>query len=47
MLFGVSHLDPLSYAAAILFFVVLAAVAALIPARKALRVDPMDVLRHE
>jgi predicted permease len=47
MLFGMSNFDPLSYAAAILFFVVLAATAALVPARKALRVDPMEVLRYE
>jgi predicted permease len=44
-LYGVSHLDPLAYGAALLLFGVTVAVAALLPARKALRVDPMKALR--
>ncbi len=47
MLFGLSHLDPASYAGAIAFFLALAGAAGLIPARRALRVDPLEVLRHE
>ncbi len=47
LLYGLSHLDPVSYVAAILVFSVLTAIAAAIPARRALRVDPAVVLRHE
>ncbi len=47
LLFGMSHLDPLSYVLAVIFFLMLAGAAALVPARKALRVDPMVALRHE
>ena len=46
-LYGVSHLDPLAYAAAIGLFVVTAALTALVPARRALRVDPLKALRYE
>lgn len=46
-LYGVSNLDPASYLAAIGVFAVTAALAALVPARRALRVDPMRALRHE
>lgn len=46
-LFGVSYLDPLSYASAILLLVATAALAAVIPARRALKVDPMVALRCE
>ncbi|MBZ5499055.1 MAG: ADOP family duplicated permease [Acidobacteriia bacterium] len=47
LLFGMSNLDPISYAAGfgILFFVAL--LAAVVPARRALRVDPAEVLRYE
>lgn len=47
MLFGISHLDPITYVGAVVFFAALSGVAALIPARRALRVSPMEVLRHE
>lgn len=47
LLFGMSHLDPISYVAAIAFFVLLTTAAALIPARRALHVQPNEVLRHE
>ncbi len=46
-LYGVSHLDPIAYLAAIAVFVVAATLAALVPARRALRVDPLHALRHE
>ncbi len=47
ILYGVSGLDPLSYTAAIGLLAVIASFAALLPARRALRIDPMRVLRHE
>jgi len=46
-LFGLSNLDVTAYAAAIGVFAASAAVAAVWPARRALRVDPMQSLRHE
>jgi predicted permease len=44
-LHGVSTVDPVSYAAALALFVAAAALAALLPARRALRVDPATALR--
>ena len=46
-LYGVSNLDPTAYVAAIGVFVVTAALTALVPARRALRVDPLKALRYE
>jgi len=46
-LYGISNLDPTAYLAAMGVFVVTVAVAALLPARRALRVDPMRALRYE
>ena len=46
-LFGVSGLDPLAHGGALLLFVLVAAAAAVPSLRRALRVDPIDVLRHE
>jgi len=46
-LFGVSSSDPLSIAVAILLISAVAAAAALIPARRAAKVDPMVALRYE
>jgi ABC-type antimicrobial peptide transport system permease subunit len=46
-LYGVGSLDPVAYLGAIGVFVVTVIVAALWPARRALRVDPMQALRHE
>jgi len=46
-LYGISNLDPLAYLAAMAIFVVTVAAAALLPARRALRVDPMRALRYE
>jgi predicted permease len=46
-LYGISNLDPIAYLAAIGVFIVTVAVAALFPARRALRVDPLRALRYE
>jgi putative ABC transport system permease protein len=46
-LFGLTPLDPTTFAAASLAFAVIATLAALIPARRATRVDPVVVLRAE
>jgi predicted permease len=47
LLYGVGNLDPIAYLSAMTFFAVNMAVAALLPARRALRVDPMRALRYE
>jgi predicted permease len=46
-LYGISSLDPIAYVGAIGVFVAMVAVAALLPARRALRVDPSRSLRYE
>jgi predicted permease len=46
-LFGVSNLDPIAYVAAIGIFGITVLLAALLPARRALRVDPSRSLRYE
>ena len=46
-LYGLSSLDPLTYLAAPVLFLVVAVVAALLPARRALRIDPMRALRYD
>jgi hypothetical protein len=46
-LYGISHLDPAAYLAAIVVFVVTVAIAAILPARRALSIDPLRALRHE
>ncbi len=46
-LYGVSNLDPVSYVGAIGFLTCIAVVAALLPSRRALRVDPMRALHTE
>ncbi len=46
-LYGISNLDPLTYLAAIGIFVLTVVLAALLPARRALRVDPMRALRYD
>jgi ABC-type antimicrobial peptide transport system permease subunit len=38
-LYGINNLDPLSYASAIFVLIAVIAVAALLPARRALRLD--------
>jgi ABC-type antimicrobial peptide transport system permease subunit len=46
-LYGISNFDPATYLVAIAVFLVTVTVAALLPARKALRIDPLRALRHE
>lgn len=46
-LYGVSNVDPVSYAGAIGFLVAMLAVAALLPARRALRVNVSKALHYE
>jgi predicted permease len=46
-MFGVSRLDPVAHGGALLLFALVAAVAALPSVRRAVRVDPVQMLRHE
>ena len=47
MLFGITRLDPATYAGVIALLVVVAAVACLVPALRAARIDPSITLRAE
>jgi putative ABC transport system permease protein len=47
LLFGVTPLDPATFIAAVILLAGVAAVATLVPARRAAAVDPMIVLRCE
>ncbi len=47
MLYGIGALDPLTYAVTLALLVGIAFLAALSPARRATRVDPMIALRAE
>ena len=46
-LYGVSPLDPLAFAGAVLAWLFVAALASCLPARRAARVDPALSLRNE
>jgi ABC-type lipoprotein release transport system permease subunit len=46
-IFGLHPLDPLAYLMAIALFLAVIALAAAAPARRAVRVNPADALRHE
>jgi ABC-type lipoprotein release transport system permease subunit len=47
LLFGVSASDPLTFVAVVCVVTLAGGIAAYIPARRALRVDPMVTLRYE
>jgi ABC-type antimicrobial peptide transport system permease subunit len=47
MLFGVSANDPATLAAVAFVLAAVAALAGYVPARRAMRVDPIIALRHE
>jgi ABC-type antimicrobial peptide transport system permease subunit len=47
MLYGVTTLDAATFAAMPVVLIAIAAAAALIPARRASRLDPMTALREE
>ncbi|MGH9673748.1 MAG: FtsX-like permease family protein [Bryobacteraceae bacterium] len=46
-LYGVTPADPLNMATAGVLMVVITAIAALVPARRASKIDPMEALRYE
>jgi ABC-type antimicrobial peptide transport system permease subunit len=47
ILYGVSARDPLTYASAISLMAIVAFVACWVPARRAIKVDPLTALRME
>ncbi len=47
LMFGVSPIDPLSFGGTVMLLLVAALVASVVPARRALRIDPIQVLREE
>jgi putative ABC transport system permease protein len=47
MLFGLTPLDPTTYAAVAIIFATVTLIASYIPARRAARVDPLVALRYE
>jgi ABC-type antimicrobial peptide transport system permease subunit len=47
LLFGISATDPITFVVVLCVVTLAAALAAYIPARRAMRVDPIAALRHE
>jgi putative ABC transport system permease protein len=47
MLFGLTPLDPTTWASVAVLFAIVAAVAAYVPARRATSIDPLRALRVE
>ncbi len=47
LLYGISATDPLAFGAVVIILLVVAMSACYLPARRALRVDPMIALRRE
>lgn len=47
MLFGIKPFDPLTFAAVTLLLILISLAACFLPARRATKVDPMNVLRNE
>ncbi len=47
MLYGITSTDPLIFLSVTFLLVVIALAACLVPARRAMRIDPMVALRHE
>ena len=46
-MFGVSPTDPTTYVGVAAMIVVIALIACLVPARRAMRVDPLVAIRNE
>jgi putative ABC transport system permease protein len=46
-LFGIDAMDPVTFVAVPLVLVAVAAVAAVVPGRRAMRIDPLKAIRYE